>query len=373
MRHYFTLCLLVLLVLTSTSTLLAEDRQDKFDEMGMLRADTFGAGWAVDSLANYEIGRFAGRAVSYRFRASHAGTFTALEIYLAFRTTCDGCYANGDGGLIQVDIQADDGSDAHLPSGVVLASALITDPFKQWNRLITLDRAVNAQANTLYHVVLTNPSPDPVHNYTSIDTLYVNAGGVDSQPAAKTLDLAVLTKSDASHPFQTNLNRVPIFSIYFDDGFRQGQTYLDVRGNAVLGASGSPVSQAFAVRDVKHLATTLAIRLAPVVAQGSILVALTNNAGTILAMGNIDLSKATPNVYNWYGITFPQISLFKGAYTLVLTAGNGAQFYVSPIQGGDIYGFLGEGTYTGQCQVMSSNKWSGCLGRTDLDIPFYFR
>ena len=370
LQYYrLVVCLLLAAVIHTSMTF----AQGKNHTAGMLRADTFGAGWAADSLANFEIGRFAGRLASYRFRASHTGTFSAVEIFFVFRTICDGCYADGDGGVIQVQIQTDDGTASHLPSGVVLATAIINDPMKQWNRLVTFGTPVSAQADTLYHIVFTNVAPDPIHNYTSIDNIYNIAGGIDSQPAARTLDLAVLTKSDSNHPMQVNTNRVPIFSIYFDDGYRQGQFYIDVRSNGVLVASGFPVSEAFAVKDAKHLATTLSVRLAPVAPQGNIQVAVINNSGQILAAGIIDLSNAVPNVYNWYSISFPQISLFKGAYSIVLTAGNRAQFYITPMQQGAFYGFQWEANYTGQCQVMSSSKWAGCLGRTDFDIPFYFR
>lgn len=340
---------------------------------GMLRSDTFGPGWVADSLANYEIGRFTGRLASYRFRADHTGTFKSIEVYFAFQSLCDGCYANGNGGIIQVQVQTDDGTASHLPSGVVLGTAVITDPMKQWNRVVTLDTTVNAQSGTLYHIVFTNLSPDPVHNYTSIDTLYNAAGGTDSQPAAYTADLAVLTQADANHPLQVDTCRVPIFTVTYDDGYHQGQFYIDVRKNTVVGATGFPVSEAFIVKDAKHVVSSLSIRLSPMVAAGKISVAVANNTNQILALGTIDLTNAIPNVYNWYTIAFPQISLFRGAYTIVMQPSNGAQFYISPIQQGTLYGFQWETIYTGQCQVMSSSKWSGCLGRTDLDIPFYFR
>ena len=77
-----------------------------------------------------------GRTVDYRFRADHTGTFSGLELYFIFRTICNGCYADGNGGIIQIQIYTDDGTARHLPSNTVLGSTVVTDPLKQWNRLV---------------------------------------------------------------------------------------------------------------------------------------------------------------------------------------------------------------------------------------------
>ena len=367
----FLVCLPIIANLPITAQAFA---QMKGFEEGMLRTDTFGAGWATDSLANVEIGRFLGRVVSYRFRASHTGTFSAIELFLAFRTICDGCYANGNGGTIQLQVQTDDGTSAHLPSGTVLGSTIINNPMLQWNRVLTFAQPVSLQSGSLYHMVFTNLAADPVHNYISLDTLYLTAGGTNLQPAANTIDLAVLVKLDSKNPLLLNSHDVPIFSIFYDDGYRQGQIYIDVKHNAITVAPGFQVAEAFVVQDTNRLVSTLAIRLDPLVTQGDVNVVLNNAYGQPLAAGTINLSTATQYSYNWFSISFPEVMLMKGgSYSIVLSPENGAQFYLSPIQQGGIYGFQWENFYTSQCQVPNGTKWGGCLGRTDLDIPFYFR
>ena len=341
---------------------------------GMLRDDTFGAGWTGDSLSNVEIGRFMGRTVSYRFRANHTGTFSAVELYLIFRTICDGCYANGDGGIIQVQIQTDDGTANHLPAGILLGTAIISNPMLQWNRVVTFDQSVAVQENTLYHMVFTNLSSDPVHNYVSINNLYNVAGGSDSQPSANTVDLAALIKPDSNHPMQVNTHLVPIFSLLFDDSYRQGQIYMDVRPNSLLGASSTQIAEEFLVNDANHTVSSLSVRLSPLVTQGDIRVTVLDSSNQMLASGVIDLTHVLSNGYNWYTVSFPSISLVKGAgYSVVMTAENGAQYYIAPMQQGMTYNFQWERRYAGECEVLSAGQWKGCLGRTDLDIPFYFR
>jgi hypothetical protein len=340
----------------------------------MLRSDTFGAGWTADSLANLEIGRFIGRTVDYRFQSDHSGTFSGLEIYFIFRTICDdGCYADGNGGIIQIQVRSDDGTPGHLPSNTVLGTTVVTDPFLRWNRLVSFPQGISLMSGKLYHIVFTNIVSDPVHNYVSINDLYTSVSGINLQPATNETNLAVLLKN-GNDPLQVRHQHVPIFSIYFDDGFRQGQGYMDVIHNAVQIQSESQVAEALLVQDTNHVVSQVAVRLDPLNTLGDVKIAVNNALGQPLATGTINFSSVTQYAYNWFPVSFPQINLAKGgSYTIVLTAENGASFSLSPIQQGAFYGFLTEKLYSSQCQVPGGQGWTGCLGRTDLDIPFYFR
>jgi hypothetical protein len=340
---------------------------------GMYRSDTYGAGWTADSLGNLEIGRYVGRVVDYRFRSDHTGTFSGLKLYFIFRTICNGCYANGNGGIIQIQVCADDGTALHMPSTTVLGSTVITDPLKQWNRLVSFPQPVPVQAGELYHIVFSNLSSDPAHNYVSIDNLYTALNGSNLQPVTADADLAVLFKS-GNNPLEIDDNVVPIFSLYFDDGFRQGQGYFDVERNKVQIQNGSQVAETFVVEDADHTVSQLAVRLSPLTNFGDIKITLNNAGGQPLATGTINASIHSGSVYQWQSITFSPLILGKGSlYSIVLTAQDGAQFLVSPMERGTIYGFQTENRFTSQCQVPRGNKWSACLGMTDLDIPFYFR
>jgi len=340
---------------------------------GMLRSDTFGAGWTADGLANLEIGRFIGRAIDYRFLSDHTGTFSGLELYFVFRTICDGCYADGDGGIIQIQIRTDDGSPAHLPSNTVLGSTILQNPFLQWNRLVGFSPSVSLKAGSLYHIVFTNLSSDPVHNYVSINDIYTSVSGSNLQPATTDTNLAVLLKNQGA-PWQLNTHHVPIFSVYFDDGFRQGQGYIDVKHNAMQVSGTAQVAEVFTVKDDNHTVSSLTVRLDPLSSTGNIQVVLANAVGQPLETGVFNFSGATQYSYAWMSYSFPPITLTLGStYYILLSAQNGGQFQVSPMEQGAYYGFLTETFFTSECEVPNGSIWVGCLGQTNLDLPFYFR
>lgn len=342
-------------------------------QSGMYRSDTFGAGWTLDSLANVEIGRFVGRVVDYRFRADHSGTFSAIQLYFIFRTNCDNCYSDGDGGIIQIQVCSDDGSPLHLPSMTVLGSTIVTNPFLQWNRTVSFQQPVAVTANALYHIVFANLSNDPVHNYVSIDDGFANVSGTNLQPAVNETNLAVLLKN-GNDPLQVLHQHVPIFSIYFDDGFRQGQGYIDVKHNGMQLQSGSRVTETFLVQDASHTVSRLAVRFDPLTTVGDVKVTLNNALGQPLTTGVLNFTQLAQYSYGWQSVTFSPLILAKGSsYSITLAAENGAQFYVSPIEQGALYGFQTENLFAGECVVPLGVGWTGCMGLTYLDIPFYFR
>ncbi len=340
---------------------------------GMLRSDTFGAGWTADGLANLEIGRFVGRTISYRFLSDHTGTFSALELYFVFRTICDGCYADGDGGIIQIQIHTDDGTSAHLPSSTILGSTIVQNPFLQWNRLVSFAPSVPLNAGSLYHIVFTNLSSDPVHNYVSINDVYTSVSGFNLQPVTTDTNLAVLLKNQGS-PWQLNTNHVPIFSLHFDDGFRQGQGYIDVKHNSMQVSGTTQVAEVFTVKDTNHTVSQLSVRLDPLSYTGNVQVVLANALGQPLETGSFAFSAANQYSYAWMTYSFPKITLTLGStYYIVLSAQNGGQFELSPMEQGAYYGFLTETFFASECEVPSGAIWVGCLGQTNLDLPFYFR
>lgn len=145
---------------------------------------TYGCAWNADGLANLEIGKYPGRTVSYRFRAEHSVTADKVMVYLVYSTG----YGKGDGGRILLELQSDDGTSNHYPSGTVLASAIVTDPKTQWNRLFVFDKPTVLESGRLYHLVFSNVGSDPVHNYVSIDNLFNerDAAGCSRRSATRT-------------------------------------------------------------------------------------------------------------------------------------------------------------------------------------------
>src|SRR5271157_1046552 len=366
----FLLCGLLCPCVSAQERLLPEERKLPF---GMLRSDTFGAGWTADGLANLEIGRFIGRIIDYRFLSDHTGTFSAVELYFIFRTICDGCYADGDGDIIQIQIRKDDGSPLHLPLSTVLGSTIVQNPFLLWNRLVSFSPSFSLKAGSLYHIVFSNLSSDPVHNYVSINDIYTSVSGSNLQPATTDTNLAVLLKN-AGAAWQINTHHVPIFSLYFDDGFRQGQGYIDVRHNSMQVSGSAQVAEVFTVMDANHTVSSLAVRLDPLSSTGNVQVVLANALGQPLETGSFSFSGANQYSYAWMSYSFPPITLTLGStYYILLSAQNGGQFQLSPMEQGASFGFLTENFFSSECEVPSGAIWVGCLGQTNLDLPFYFR
>jgi hypothetical protein len=81
----------------------------------------YGPGVSADALANTVLGGPSLNSVSYRFQAKHASTLDAIRVFFIWSLVKSG-YQAGQGGTVQVDLLADDGSPAHLPTGPSLAS-----------------------------------------------------------------------------------------------------------------------------------------------------------------------------------------------------------------------------------------------------------
>jgi hypothetical protein len=335
----------------------------------------FGVGWTADSLANLEVGRFAGRMVSYRFRAARDGAVSTIRVFFIFRKLCDGCYANGNGGSVNIDVVSDDGSANHFPSRNVLGSVLVRDPLTEWNRLLRFPKPVKLESGKLYHIVFSNPTADPQHNYVSVDDLYTTFQGSGLQPSGAASELAVLLKSTAKSGWELKPQHVPIVSINYDDGYQQGQGYMDVKHNGIVVNPGESVREVFRISGADRAFKTLAVRLEPMGDQGNVQVKVENESGEDLQASSLNLSNATSSAL-WKTVDFPKaLSLSKGSqYSVVLSAENGARFRISPLQKGKQYGFNVDSLFaSGRCEVRFWPIWIGCLGRYDLDLPFYFR
>ena len=334
----------------------------------------FGAGWTADSLANLEIGRFQGRMVSYRFRAARSGPVRSVRVYFIFRKLCDGCYANGDGGKIRIEITEDDGTANHQPSNKVLASALVKDPLKEWNRLVEFESPAHLERERLYHIVFSNLVADARQNYVSIDDLYTTEQGNDLQPSAQASDLAVLLKSAEGAGWQVKIQHVPIISINYQDGYQQGQGYMDVKHNAVVVKDGEAARESFEFHAPDRAFEKIAVRVEPMNGRGRVRVDIEIDNGKVLRSTEIDFNTpANQPTWETWRLTPPLTLKEDTRYSLVLTAEGGAAFQLSPLQKGKQYGFDVDSLLgAGYCEIKTGSSWTGCLSRRDLDLPFYF-
>jgi hypothetical protein len=333
----------------------------------------YGCPWNADSLGNFEIGRQAGRTASYRFRAAHSGTVDRVMIYLIFRAPG---YYKGDGGQILLQFHTDDGNADHNPSGTVLASSLVTDPMKQWNRLFVFDKPVPLEAGKLYHLVFTNPAPDPVNNFVSVDALHHVRRKPGVQPAVSDLDLAVLTRMSGDAPWAINYGLTPIFCLSFADGYKQGQGYMDVSGVCPI-SGNNKVREVFRVSGADRTVAELRVRLRKKGAPGDLTVRLETAEGARVAGGVVPAASVMDS-YSWVVCKFATACVLKTgqSYHLELSAPPGDAYETVPLQeGGARCGFdCPEVFADGYFQFTTGSAWEGPREKTrkDLDMQFYF-
>lgn len=206
-----------------------------------LPASFYGVPWAADGMSNTPVGRAYHQAADYRFRADHTGSVTAVRIYLVFSKiskTCGsyyGYYAGGNGGRLKLSLQNDDGTANHLPTGIVLASTVITNPLAcnpgvssctNSERLMQLSSAVPVVSGQLYHLVQEDVDASPSCNWVSNDNLYLSVGTPNMQPKVSDVDLAELIKTDSSGWNISYIN-TPIYELLYSDGYRAGQGFME--------------------------------------------------------------------------------------------------------------------------------------------------
>ena len=339
--------------------------------------DVYGCPWNADSLGNLQIGQYAGRKVSWRFRAKHTGTVQQAQIMLVFRAPG---YYGGDGGQLLLELQTDDGSPDHVPSGTVLATSLVTDPMLQWNRTFVFDHSAQLEAGKLYHFVFTNPSPDPIHNYVSVDDMYTGRRVRNMQPGVADLDLAVVWKFSGTAAWEVNYAHTPIYSLPYTDGFRQGQGYRDVLSQSGLRpiAGGARVRETFTVSGSSRIVSQVWVRLHKTGSPGDLSVKLEDSAGAAVVSASIPAAGIGTD-YSWIGYAFPgNVTLRAGrSYNLELSAPAGDAYEIFPLMDGIAYGFDCPELYADgyfQYDAGAGAGWETLRGvnRRDFDMQFYF-
>jgi hypothetical protein len=321
--------------------------------------------------------------VSVRFRAQHTGQVDSVRMY--WMPGDKPTYAAGTGGIMRCELQTDDGTVNHLPSGTVLASFQITVNRTGYNSAnpifgtlkngdcfvrLYFDSPATIQAGQLYHIVLSNPDPNPVANYWSIDCLWNHKPLVPKQPAYSDTDLQILVH-DGPNPgcgidppnSWGNVSHAPcatpIYTLYWTDGTVQGQPYLQL--GYPLGLSGYPiygttnkVRQKFKVSGASKTVTTMNVEAYKTGSPPDLMVKLQDSSGNTIAQGTIAASTvvADPSNPMWGKVTFSRpITLKVGStYYVEVSAPGGDSnncYYTWSAQNGYNYGFDGDGFVDG--------------------------
>lgn len=334
--------------------------------------DVYGCAWNADGLVPLNIGRLADYKICIRFRAQHAGTFTEARFYFIFRKLG---YYRGDGGEVLIQVQPDDGSDLHGPSGEVLASVHVPDPMAgKPLRKVTFDRPVTTETGKLYHFVFTNPAPDPLNNWVSLDQLYQKKNTPDMQPAVSDLDLAIVLRWN-DPPWSVRHAHTPIYWIYYDDGSVFGQGYCDARSQSgVRPLSGeSKVRELFTVSGGDRTVKSVRVRVRKLDDSGPLEISLLREDGTCMEQGDIAPDSFETGKMVWVEHTFAEpLTLANGeTYSLVLSSPTGSYntFGIVQSTGAD---FITPTIFTdGLMQYTVNGKWTSDRPG-NMDMQGYF-
>jgi hypothetical protein len=240
--------------------------------------------------------------------------------------------------------------------------------------MFVLDRPVELEKGVLYHLVFSNPAPDPVGNWTSIDCLHVRRNAPGVQPGISDTDLAVVFKPDARHSWANSHRATPIFCLFYNDGQRQGQGYVD----SDSGTGGKPIAgpsrvrERFTVRGETVRVRSVSVRLRRQGNPGDLLVRLEQGDGRVVEEVAVP-SRAIGVGDTWIESTFPRPrELLHGAtYQLVLSAPAGDPYRAVSLVEGTTHGFDCPNLYRdGRFESSDGGPWTGDANR---DLPFFFQ
>jgi hypothetical protein len=353
---------------------------------GMAPLPPYGPALQGDALANTVLGKW-GIEADYRFRAAAAGDLRGIRVFFIW-SFLKGGYHGGTGGSIKVELQEDDGSEGHLPSGKALASCL--HPIKlAWDDsayypFLVFDRPVSLREGALYHCVFTNTDPDPERNFVSLNAIFLRSATTPRQPRLPDADWAMLMRSRGQPAWSlrrtpgTAEGFTPIMEVAYANGAAQGVGYMEFWVNDPKPISGpAAVREVFTVTGPPRRVTAVRVRVKHLAGEPALAISLETGNGTLLASGE---ARGTGEGSQWTGCAFPApVTLASGStYRLVLQARAPSRFEAFPMRKGSDKGF-GPATVfgDGHAEFTAGRGWSGWdpwlrSNRLDSDLAFFF-
>jgi hypothetical protein len=346
-------------------------------------ASYYGSGLSADALANTVLGGPTLNAVSYRFQARHASALEAIRVFFIWSLVKTG-YQAGQGGTVQVDLKADDGTAAHLPTGPSLASLSYGNILSQNNNYPRLVFPVPATltGGALYHLVFTNVDPSPTANYISLDSLYTDAQTAPMQPGVSDATWAVLLRAGAG-AWKLRQNFTPILQLDYGDGGTQGTGYMEVWSTNPKTISGNAmVRETFKVSGPSRSFTRVRLRLRRTAGASPLTVRVEEADGTLVDQATVAADQVLAGVSDWVTATFPLSHVLSTgvAYHLTLSSPADTQYAAYPIRKGkdkgfSNYTFFPDGhaqyTTTGAAGWTGWDMW-GTPNLTTADLQFMF-
>lgn len=313
----------------------------------------YGEKWGADGLANTTVNASDPQS-SYRFQAVHSGILDSVHTFFI----CAPGYGAGTGGSYRVDLETDDGTVNHFPSGSVLATATELSPTSNFTTETFVSPATISTGN-LYHVVYTNIDASPSANYCSLDMMWwsnpapdpwqitisdlawahiCNCGGSIASPAWHLRSGA--TPGDGG-------NYMPTLELAYDDGATVGNGYMESWINTsrktITGANQTR-EEILAVSGGDKTVTSITIRMKKDSGTDPLTVTLKTGAGATIESGTIPAASFVPSGEagdNWvtYNFSSPRILTNGSAYNLILSTPGTSEYSQFPLRKGITHNF----------------------------------
>jgi hypothetical protein len=355
----------------------------------------YGPALQGDSLANTSLNH-PGMEVACRFRAA-GGELAGIRPFLIWSYARKGYHA-GTGGALRLEIQEDDGTTDHHPSGRVLATGsrelALSRSAQGFYPLLGFDRRPVLKAGAFYHVVIANTDPDPAANFLSINAIFTKEATGRVQPLLADEDWAMLWRLSGKAPWERRRTRntreafTPILEIDYGDGRSQGVGYVEFWMGAPRPIEGpARVREAFTVTGPDRVVASAAVRVRRISGQGALSLRLARGDGGTLAEAKAPAGDIPATASGslggsaWVTAPFPaSVRLKAGArYALVLTAPAGTRYEAFPMRKGTDKGFSESTLFSdGHAEFDPGDGWRGweqwgVPNRFDSDLQFYLR
>ena len=336
--------------------------------------DTYGSALGSYGLANFTL--YGSKELGYRFRAERSETLESVAFHLIFAKD----YYKGDGGDVLVELREDDGTENHFPSETVLASYRITNPMgfdgdadyeghkvEEWDTdepankryrgsfpvIALLDNDGHKpvlEKGTIYHIVFSNPSQDPIHNYVSVNRLTSRPPMPDMPAVIKDIDLADMWRTQSTATWTVTNTIAPIVCISYSDGEKQGQGYVGASIGArlygevliygVFDIAGSGiVKEEFTVSKDEDISSVFVYLRKPTgVNTGDLALRLEDSSGTLIEEGTISASSIEDGrVWVTYDFTNSHHLSVGESYNIIISAPEGDPYRIYKISiGGEL-------------------------------------
>lgn len=355
-------------------------------------SQSYGSALNADDLGNITLGYAyndgCNRQYSIRFRSTRTGKLNSIRPFFIWDYSRIGYHA-GNGGTIQIQVQPDDGSPNHTPTGAVLATMNVVHPVNDavgFYPLLTFSSPADLTSGRIYHLVFTNVDADPKANWVSLDCAWMWYAATPTQPTVPDTDLAILERCPSgswSLYRRGTASATPCLNLHFADGSIQGQGYIEFYSQNPKPISGSQgVREVFKVSGFDRVVTSASIRVRYLSGPSPLTIRLERADGTLVEQGTVPQVQVTPGINgsSWAKVTFqtPRTLQVGQTYHLVMSAPVGTVFQTQGIRKGTDKGFSPSTLFAdGVAQFNDGSGWTGWdswgqFNRQDVDLQFYF-